>query len=436
MAFDETITNISNKMKNIINDYTNNLNIDCDEYYNKNATDEIAKLKEEFIYILKKNADLKIRHKHQKFYAVKVDSDISLLLLLTYSIFYFIDNIYLLSKKPNSKLMIGLDFEFNANKIALCQISFFPLKRMKYIFILDPKQLSDDEKKLFIYMIFISPIYRIVHGADSLDLPYIYNELFNNDTKKILKFTESMIDTRFLCEYFKIFFDYTDKKCSIYDALLYFKVISNNTYTKLNKISDSMGHIQDVHWNVYKMSSFQLKYALYDVFYLKKFVLKIFKTGLYRNNELYQQLKYISSINRFICYEKYGVSNILETTKLIIDPINNYIVESHTDDTKKTMITIYDEIIKNIVISSTNMKISKLLGINNFKKSLTLLFKRIVYSVILNKYNVYENKKQKVSINISTHDVLKHITNLKLDTLSMLLKNFQECVDIFIVSII
>ena len=40
-------------------------------------------------------------------------------------------------------LIASDDFEFNENKIALCQISFFPLRLMKYIFILDPKQLSE-----------------------------------------------------------------------------------------------------------------------------------------------------------------------------------------------------------------------------------------------------------------------------------------------------
>ncbi len=36
--------------------------------------------------------------------------------------------------------------------------------------------------------------------ALSLDIPYMYNVMFNGDKDTILKFTNNVIDTRFLCD--------------------------------------------------------------------------------------------------------------------------------------------------------------------------------------------------------------------------------------------
>ena len=104
-----------------------------------------------------------------------------------------------------------------------------------------------------------------------------------------------------------------------------------------------MGPIQDVQWNLVKMSSFHLKYVLYDVLYLKAFIQSIFKNANETDSILYEHLKYISPINRFTCLEKFGISNILETIKNITDPVNNYIVVN--GNKKMTLINIYNEII-------------------------------------------------------------------------------------------
>lgn len=391
---------------------------------------------EKFKKILIKNKSLIVKNKLGKFYVFTIKTELDLMLLLLYSMFY-----YILSKLSEEKMIIGLDFEFTEQKIALCQIGFFPNKRFKYIFILNPKilQNDNDKEKIFINTIFTSDIYRITHGAESLDIPYVYNELLKGNKEDIFNFTKTMIDTRFLCEYYKIYYMTNDKKCSIYDALLFFNVINKNTYDKLNKLTEIMGPVQDVQWNISKMSSYHLKYVLYDVLYLKKFVTTIFKLSLKKDEMLYQQIKYISSINRFICYEKYDISNILNETKNIVDPMNNYIVESRMiqrDDTssyksqsqQKTLIFIYNQIIENIVISSLGLKVSKLLEINNFKKGLTLLFKRIIYATIAEKHVIYENKKQKMKNKIEYKSIFQKMAHLKLEKLETLLEKFADSV--------
>jgi hypothetical protein len=396
------------------------------------TTPDLLNTREKLIQLLKKKADLilkeKVNSRINTFCIKKVGDVESLNLLLVYSIFYFLDNIH-----SDRKLTIGLDFEFNNNKIALCQVSFFPLRKFKHIFIFNPQNLNDYQQALLIKTIFTSPMYRIVHGADSLDIPYIFEELFLNDTEKILKFTETMVDTRFLCEYFKIFSKFQDKKCSIYDALLYFKVISKNKYNELLEINKIMGPVQNVHWNITKMSSFHLKYVLYDVLYLKGFVLKIFHLGLEKNSSLRQHLRYIPQIDRFICYEKYGLSNLLINAKQITDPINNFMVELPSGS-NTTMITIFNDVIQKTTIAINDLKISNLLEINNFKKAITLLLKKIVYSIITNKYVVYENKNDQFITKITYKDIISQLISLKLDKLAVLLERFYESAKIIIIT--
>ena len=403
----ENINEISQYIQNFFDTYNHPTNIS-----------HILILKEQLIKIIRKNKTFKISNKinniNETFYIIKVVDDITTSMFISYSIFYFLDNLH--SKK---KLTIGLDFEFNKNKIALCQIGFFPMRKFKYIFVLDPKFLSDYQKNIMIKTIFISNMHRITHGADSLDIPYIFEELFLHDSEKIINFTKTMIDTRFLCEYYKIFINHTDKKCSLYDALLYFKVITTNKYDELNNITTIIGHIQYVNWDIYKMNIHHLQYAAYDVIYLKKFLNNILKLILH------QHVKYIYEIDRFTYYEKYKISNILLNSKQITDKLNNYIVES-LDHKTKTMIDIYNEVIEKVYIQSITMKISKLLEINNFKKSLTLLFKIIIYTIIVENYDVYINKKYKFTDKLSYNDIIEQLTKLKLHKLTILLEHFYD----------
>lgn len=380
-------------------------------------------LREKTNEILRKHKSTVIHEKMDKkqniFYVYKVDSIAMTQMFILYCIFYYLDNIH-----SSKRLMIGMDYEFNKNKIALCQLAFFPQRKFKHIFIFDPRELTTQHSTLLIRTVFTSRIYRITHGADSLDLPYIFLELFGNDKIKISQFIEFMIDTRFLCEYVKIFSNYHDKKCSIYDALLYFKVITLDKYNKLKKINEEMGPVQDVHWNISKMTTDHLKYALYDVLYLKEFVSKIFSLAKYKNIGLRQQLKYVPQIDRFICYEKYGVSelDLGDKIKSELDYMNNFIIDSA--GRQLTMIGCYNEIISNITIPKNDTKISNLLEINNFKKILALIFKKVIYSIIISKFDVYISKNKLFNKKIIYRDIIDQLLVCKLDKLASLVEYF------------
>lgn len=346
-----------------------------------NNSSNINKIKDDVCLTLQKNNDLTISIDDVKFFIIKVDSHIKQLLMLSYMIIYNYES-------TNKQLYCGIDFEFNSGRIALCQISFYPSKLFKYIFVFDPSKLSNEYTEIFVNMILISKIIKIMHGADSLDVPYIHEELLQNSDNFIL-FINTLIDTRYLCEYFKIYDKSENMKCSLYDALLYFDVIKKIKYDELNKNMNSMGKIYKINWNISTMDKKQLKYSIYDVVYLKKLYRKIVDDSIIKNENLHKQLKLIQEIDKLNYYERYNLSKFLDNNKSSVDKLNNYIIKNN--DVNKTLNDIYEENIDNIKIN--NIKINNLLKINNFKKLLSLLFKYTFYSSLLNKNIVYKDKK-------------------------------------------
>lgn len=396
---------------------------------------DILIVKERLLQIIKKKASTKIKTKKHTYYVVKATDYNLINMFLVYSIFYYLDSLYIYSTDSTSKLSIGLDFEFDnsINKVALCQIGFYPQRFHRFIFIIDPKMLTDYQQELMINTIFISDIIRIVHGADGLDIPYIFEELFMRDSNKILKFTNTMIDIRYLCEYYKICVKHPDKKCSLYDALLYFKVINKKTYDNLNKIHEIISPVQDIQWNIHKLSSYHLKYVLFDVLYLKSLVMNIYSMSKKISPPIYEQLKFISNITRFIAYEKYGISNLLNSNKLLIDPMNNYFIHNHES---KTLISVYNEVITKLFIPSLDIKLSNLLEINGFKKTLTIMFKKVIYSILTNKYTIYKTKKEKANTTLMINNDVSQLLELKLDKLAVLLERINENARSVIIEII
>lgn len=347
------------------------------------------------------------------FFTIKVTTAKMAKILTSYGMFY-------LMTKTKSH-MLGFDFEFNQGKIALWQVSFYA-DDICYIFVIDPYIFEKDcsqYKSLVIETIFTSPLKKIVHGADSLDMPYIFNELFEKNHVLIHKFIKRVFDTRFLCEYIKLINNDGNKKCSIYDALLYFKVISQTEYDDLNNLTISMGPVQDVNWNLYNMSSFHLKYTMYDVLFLKNFIKNIYKSGIDKN-----ELDIVSQINRFTCYEKYEISGILQESKQIVDVINNYFVIISNSQLK--LIDIYDIVIKSMSSNNNFSHFLKTMEINNFKKLITMIFKRIVYVLISESHKIYENKKTIYATKISYINIFDKLLKFKFVELSTKIMEFTN----------
>ena len=377
--------------KNDIVEFLNNINKKSNNMEN---LDWLYTIRESIIYLLKNYAVFT----ENSFNIILCDNDnkkIKLKLFILYLIFYNIDA---LSKNA----YVGIDFEFNDHKVALCQLAFFPQRNNKFIFVFDPNDLSTKESNYLITHLFTSKyIIKLLHGSDSLDIPYIFQDLFMGNTTYIFDFLCNLIDTRFMCEYNKII-DSNDKlknrdinkKCSIYDALLYFDVINKNTYNELLSINRSMesstksNKVDDNKyvWDVNKMNEKQLRYAIYDVFYFMDFYTNIMKKSD-------SGIILIPIFTRLVFMEKWGITNLLVTMKTDVDIVNNYIVKYNNKN--YTLIQIFNDIngdkIK-VEIAGKNISVQDLLEINYFKSTIMIILKYVVYYIIMNDYDVFMTK--------------------------------------------
>lgn len=288
---------------------------------------------------------------------------------------------------------IGIDYEFSNRQIALMQINFEPKtidETHVFIFIIYPPNLDKVTHNMLIHLLKDHRIYKILHGADSLDIPYMYAELLV-DHDIINSFMKKYVDTRFLCEYYRVSIG-EEKKCSIYDALLYFGTITEAKYKHLVDTHDLMGPVQDITWNIQNLSSFHTKYALFDVLFLKQFYKDICKKASSTTTDIFQSYTYFNYISRFVTLEKRDISDITKTLKNKIDPLNNYMIKH--DGKNITLINIYNTVIENLIIEKANMSISNLLQVNFLKSNMIIVFKYIIYAFISKEYTVHMNKKQ------------------------------------------
>lgn len=332
-----------------------------------------------------------------KYYINIANNETKIKLFILYCILFHFES---KTKRTKRKYYIGIDFEFNKRKIALCQLCFFSTKKNKYIWVIDPKELDTLQMKLFIqYVLTSSYINKLLHGSESLDLPYLFTEVFMNDKQYIMTFVNKLIDTRFLCEYQKISSNYPDKKCSIYDALLYYKSIEQNKYDELMKINKEVSPEFHANWNIHTIDENGMRYAVYDVLFIKRLYIDIIKQ--IKSKQYYL----INDLYRFVLFEKWNISNILQETKKI-ERMNNFIVKN------KTMLDIYNSIINNIIIN--NVDIKDLIGINYFKSSVVSILKYIVYTNIMNMYTIYERHNKQYFGKLSEKIILTQLQDFKL----------------------
>ena len=376
-------------------------------------------VRELILYLCHKYAEITIENAN----IIKADTDTKIKLLIMYAIYYHYGYY-------DKKLYAGMDFEFNDRKIALCQVAFFPKQKYRYIWIYDPTWLDTKQTNYIIRYLFTSEhIYKIVHRSDSLDIPYLFNDLFMNNHEQIYAFTTHVIDTRFLCEYHKATIN-SDKICSIYDAMLFFGTISKKQYDILESIDKKSKNGEPIQkFDINNLSDVNLLYALYDVFYLRKFYFDILKKAKFDTPELFNSYYYIPIITRFIFLEKWGVSDLLARIKNKVDPINNFIIKSKNKN--NTLIDIFNNINTNIKIRTKklNLNVDDLLNINYFRSSIILLLKYITYSILTNYYEIYKNKDEIYEEKIIMADIFNTLKYIHLEQLRTLIKRFYLEID-------
>jgi hypothetical protein len=323
---------------------------------------------------------------------------------ITFHAFFLI---YALGSLFTSHQYVGIDFEYTNKQIQLAQMNFeHQYINTSFIMIVAPPELDQDLTEQLIETIYCNPrIRKILHGSDSLDIPYLYGQLLGGDTTKIISFMSAMMDSRLLCEYYKNNLnDPSNNKCAIYDpesarsAVYYFGLVNSEQQERLRIMFDELPPHDVVVWNVHRMPSSQVRYAQYDVFYLKYFCYRITAVaskGVTNEDEfkaiynLYMEI--IPELTRFTYLENSKVTNLRIQCKEEVDPCNNYYIKK--DGRMIKMIDIYNTLLPNLSTTNPPTVISKLTLVAHFKLAINTLIKRLIYGHISRKCTVSKDRE-------------------------------------------
>lgn len=366
------------------------------------------------------NKELNNNKSNNKYLVIVTTNNKYFNIFRTYLLFYYIN---LKINKCNTQL--GIDYEFNSGKIALMQLNFEQprkdLYNKSFIFIVEPKQFNIKWKLFFIRKILCNKlVLKILHGSESLDLPYMYNELFNSNNKYIIDFTKSMIDTKYLCEYSYYSNNQPLGKCKIYSLLLTENIINQQKYNELLENEEKMGPIYNITIDISKMNDNLVNYTLYDVLFLPALIDKYIS--------YIQNYKLIQQITNITFFDKRQIIEPIPNEE--INKINNYFIFI---DKPYRLSQLYDIYIK----KSNNKILIDVLKINYFKKTISSIIKYEIYRYLSLKYKIYINfsKDNKIEYNYKIlslsnnyyplQDFIKFIEDIKNDIINFInnLKN-------------
>jgi len=341
--------------------------------------------------------------------------------------------IHNLSKRH--KIYMAIDFEFNTKKIALMQILFeihIKNRIVKRYYIIYPPNLEQNTYDYFKNNIMSNlNILKILHGSESLDVPYIIDDFYNHDINSSIDFFMSMIDTKYLCEYMNI----VQKKpniCKIYDLLVNLKIITEEEKKTLDINEERMGEIFNIYIDINDLSQELITYAIHDVVYLID-LYNVLKNLMIKFNPKDYYL--LQDCTRFCFMEKRLITNIGDDL-IIINGMNNYFYhinkenENIKDKYYKISLIKTFEIIFNDFVSSYD-SINNLTNINYIKTNLLNLFRTVTYVIILNYYMVNSSNTQIIEFNLNNNydQIIDSLKVLGLNYLLELTEKFYKFAD-------
>ena len=285
----------------------------------------------------------------------------------------------------NEKHYIGIDFEFNKiskgdRDIALMQINMEQDNNTGYIFVLYPPELSSKNLSILINLLTNKYIIKILHGSESLDIPYLFNQLLITK-KNIDNFCSNFYDTKYLCEYKN-----TSKSCSIYNLLLDNQII---TQTKVKEL-DSIGPVYLEYMDIHNLSNDILRYSLYDVIYLPELLKKYLIKG-----KIYSKI--IPETSHIVFKYKRGIELEFIQLEKLINSLNVYFIYDNDNIILLNDIWLF---YYNIIY---NKYLDNLKEIHYFKNFIEITTKLAVYSYLMKYYRVYQNKNNSEIINFDKY---------------------------------
>jgi hypothetical protein len=349
------------------------------------------------------------------------------------------------------EVFMGIDFEFNTKKVALMQILFQIHKQNKIIkryYIIYPPNLQPEIYEYFKLNIMANiNILKILHGSESLDIPYLVDDFFDMDIDLIIDFFLSTIDTRYLCEYLNIE-NSEPNICKIYDLLEKTQIIKSQEKSLLELNEEKMGPIYKIIIDINTLTPELITYSIHDVVYLIDLFNNL-KTQIIKSNPKNYYLL-IDTI-RYCFMEKRSVTNIGDDL-IIINKMNNYFYYINKSNTKTihiidklglhtpedkpdfyhriSLIKTYEIIVKDFMDSFDGPKL--IVSINYLKTNILNLFKIIIYSIILKYYKTKASNTEIVEYDLESNIALirQGLEVLNLNHLLELIDKFYSYVDI------
>jgi hypothetical protein len=227
---------------------------------------------------------------------------------------------------------------------------------------------------------------KILHGAESLDIPYLFNQLLITKDN-IDNFCSNFYDTKFLCDYNNLI-KYNDiQKCGIYHLLVNNNIISKKQYEKLEKIEEKTGPIYMIHIDIYKLSIGVLQYSLYDVLYLPELIKKFLKLDIAYTKIIPQVSCIVNKYKRNIENEFNVLSNIINSFNIC------YVIENNMKILLKDIWEMYY-----YSFSDRDNYFSKMKEIHYFKFFFEIISKFIIYCNIIRYFKVYRSNNNIIII--------------------------------------
>ena len=320
---------------------------------------------------------------------------------INFMIKYLEDFINLQNQNINKKFYLGMDYEFNRVRkgnrdIALFQINLEnDITNIGTIFVFYPPELNNKQEIILINLLTNKYIIKILHGGESLDIPYLFNQVLKTQ-ENINLFCQNFYDTKYLCEYSHIENNIT-KKCSIYYLLEEYNIITHDTYLELESIEDKTGPMYLIHIDIHNINFDVFRYSLYDVLYLPQLIKAFLK-----KSDIYKFI--IPEITQYINQYKRLSEHPFNLLKKNIDKYNinfiylNKISYPLNDIFQYYLIMIIDPIWNNLY------------KITYFKEFLTTITKYLVFKFIFTNNDVWINSRNKAQpINTYIIKNFKHI---------------------------
>ena len=360
-----------------------------------------------------------------KIYVVKDEKDIG------YMISYFLKFIKLKnSENVLYSRYISMDFEFNncsfkkgkgdlydkcveesigSKEIAIFQILLTNIVNAEHsnaensnehntIFLFYPPDLSEKQTKVLIDLLIEPDIIKVIHGGDSLDIPYLFKRLLKSEDN-IFKFCNNLFDTKYICDFLNNKSNLEVKnKCKIYHFLKDQMIISENQFNKLLENEEEMGPIWFINLDIRKLKKSVILYSACDVIYLVSLLESTNSTNLnqiqgIRSNQEIELLGELTSFNYLYKSGNFKFSDSL-------DRISNFNVHVITDNNKESyesldsnyqFMDVFYLYYYNFTGLFNSNEFYYMSEINSLKKLLQNIVRLYVYSLFFN----YERKGSK-----------------------------------------